>query len=287
MSEMHVPDINQIGDGALRTLEDVEQTMDLCWCPAFWRALAQYQDVLELFWRRVKPMVDSAAFVRETLALTDLVDREAAAWYSPHFGTAAPEDKLVQMEKEAYSLGFGMPQVLLEIQMLGKLLRGEPVGREGASQQRTHDQSQPPQVPLVNENSSPETVQRLYGDIRRTLDVSFVGSVYRALAQWPAFAWSAWEDIKQQRTRDEYRALEIALTHHAQEALARLTPRIQISMDELRRAAGDDDDLQHLSDMCAVFNRLAPEYTIDTALVRMGIAAARPLRPGHSASAQA
>jgi short-subunit dehydrogenase len=255
-------------------LSDIQDTMGIPWKPANWENYATYPEVMQLFWQRLKPAVGTEAFLRNSIAIAERAILEVNHWYQPDRIDLSPSERQ-QIQRELNAFTFGNPQLLIQQVALSRALQGEIVGRDGKAEPR-HGASpyRHTEIQLLDEQAvegiSPQLQQ--YQDIRQTLGLPFVNSDYLALAKWQTFFLPAWEDVKQWRQRQEYRALEQKLMHIADDAANRLHPKVVIGEQELSDLLTDQGDFENLQQMVQMFTQLLPGLIVNVAMFHRGVA---------------
>jgi hypothetical protein len=114
-----------------------------------------------------------------------------------------------RIQRELNAFTFGNPQLLIQQVALNRTLQGHVVGQDGSAEPR-HAPSlyHHLKIAMLDEQAVQEVAEEIrpvYQDIEETLGLPIAGSDYQALARWSAFLSSAWDDIKQWRSRPEYK----------------------------------------------------------------------------------
>src|SRR5207253_10725777 len=155
-------------------LDDIQDTMGIPWPPANWLSYAWYPDVMQLFWRRLKPAVDTESFLRDALNITEHTYREAARWYRPNYQATLTDEERARIQWELDAFEFGNPQLLMQQAALSRVFRSDAAGRDGPSEPRPFEaRSLPqrfrqPEMHLIEERMASDQVTQLYEDIKRT-----------------------------------------------------------------------------------------------------------------------
>jgi NAD(P)-dependent dehydrogenase (short-subunit alcohol dehydrogenase family) len=218
--------------------KDIQDTLGIPWIPANWRAYAMYPSVMQLFWQRLKPAMQTEAFLEDAIAITEHVYRDINDWYQPSYQIELEQAQQHHIQQELNAFIFGNPQLLIQQIALSKTLAGEVVGQDDSrDSQHRPNAYRHHQIQLIDEQSaekiSPEMPQ-VYQDIKQTLGIPIVNSDYQALARWPAFFLPAWSDIKLWRERPEYQLLVQDVVQKAEKAATRLSPAVWVGEREVR-----------------------------------------------------
>jgi len=257
-------------------LDDIQNTLGIPWTPGNWRAYAMYPAVMELFWERLKPAMQTEAFLEDAIAITEHVYRDINDWYQPDYQVDVNESARHHIQRELNAFIFGNPQLLIQQVALSRTLAGEVVGQDGtAASRRPQNAYRHHKIQLVDEQAVQEIseeMQRVYQDIKQTLGVPIVNSDYQVLARWSTFFLAAWDDIKQWRERPEYRLLIQDVVQRADEAASHLCPAVCVGEREVRDRLDNPDDFEHIQQMVLMFKDILPELIVHDALFHLGVA---------------
>lgn len=262
-------------------LREIQDTLEIPWIPANWRAYGMFPAVMTLFWERLKPATETERFLEESIALTERVYADIADWYQPGFQSEIEEGQRRRLDRELNAFSFGNPQLFIQQIALRRSLAGEVVGEDGdAEARRGPGAYRHPEIQLVGElqagEISPE-IQAVYHEIKRTLDIPFVPDDHRAIARYPAFFFAGWEDIKRWRERPEYHLLKQTVIERANEAADRLRPAIVVGEREVGDLFDSPEDFHQLQRTVEMFTAILPELIVQTALFRRGLIGVEPL----------
>lgn len=261
-------------------LTEIQDTLGIPWTPTNWQTYASHPPVMQLFWKRLKPVTQTEAFLESAIALTEQAYRDSNDWYQPNYQVEVDARQQRQIRRELDAFSFGNSQLLIQQVALSRTLAGEVVGEEGkADPRRGSHPYRHPEIQLISEQSvreiSPE-MQQVYQDIRQTLGVSIVNSDYQALARWSAFLIAAWEDIKLWRDRPEYHLLKQSIVQRANDAASRLHPAVFVGEQEIRDLLDNPEDFEQIQQTVQMFTDVLPELMIQNALFHMGLAGIQP-----------
>lgn len=254
-------------------LQDIQDTMGIPWAPANWRTYANYPPVMELFWQRLRPTVETESFLRRSIAIAEQVYESVSLWYDPGYQMEIDEVERRRIQRELNAFSFGNPQLLIQQVALQRALQGEIVGNDEtapAAQPRENASAYCHiEIPLLDESAArkiSEELPHIYDDIRQTLGVPLINSDYQALARWSAFFLAGWEDIKQWRQRQEYRDLEQSLRQAANEAANQLHPVVWLGEREVQDRLDNPEDFDRIQQSVDLFTQLLPGLIITDAM---------------------
>jgi hypothetical protein len=247
--------------------------MGIPWAPANWRTYANYPPVMELFWQRLRPTVETESFLRRSIAIAEQVYESVSLWYDPGYQMEIDEVERRRIQRELNAFSFGNPQLLIQQVALQRALQGEIVGNDEtapAAQPRENASAYCHiEIPLLDESAArkiSEELPHIYDDIRQTLGVPLINSDYQALARWSAFFLAGWEDIKQWRQRQEYRDLEQSLRQAANEAANQLHPVVWLGEREVQDRLDNPEDFDRIQQSVDLFTQLLPGLIITDAM---------------------
>jgi hypothetical protein len=187
-----------------RTLEiydDIRVTLGLPIAPTAFQAFAAVPAFLELAWSALAPLAHTQEFFV-------LADRLRADAYTRCYAYFAVPDLQLKLENEDFSRG-AREEIAASIDMLNHgssivllllavLLQSfeEPVGQEHPCECPAVRPVYSVRPPLVNEETAPPDVQRVFDDVRKTLKIPQLTAEIRALARWPEFFGDYWRTLK-------------------------------------------------------------------------------------------
>jgi short-subunit dehydrogenase len=259
--------------------ENIQDTLGIPWVPASWRAYAAYPAVMQLFWQRLKPAMQTEAFLQDAIAITEHIYRNIIDWYQPGYQVNVNEGERHRIQRELNAFIFGNSQLLIQQVALGRALAGEIVGHDGNTDSRhgpnayRHSKIQLTNEQAVGEIS--EEMQQTYQDIKQTLGIAIVNPDYQALARWPTFFLPAWGDIKSWRERPEYQLLIQEVVRRSEEAASRLRPAVLVGDREVRDLLDNPDDFDQIQQRVQMFKDVLPELIVQDALFHMALSGAQ------------
>ncbi|MBD1843631.1 hypothetical protein H6F89_09515 [Cyanobacteria bacterium FACHB-63] len=259
-------------------LSEIQDTLEIPWTPANWRSYAEYPSVMQLFWKRLKPVTQTEYFLESAIAITEQVYRDINDWYQPSYQIEVNASDRRHIQRELNAFSFGNPQLLIQQIALSRTLSGEVVGEDGkADHRRGAHPYRHPEIKLITEQSASAEIQQVYRDIQQTLGVSIVNSDYQALAQWSTFFTAAWKDIKLWRDRPEYQLLRESVVQAAENAASRLRPAVFVGEEEIRDLLDDPEAIDQIRQSVQMFTEILPDLIIQDALFHLGLASMQPV----------
>lgn len=259
-------------------LSEIQDILEIPWLPANWRSYAEYPSVMQLFWKRLKPVTQTEYFLETAIAITEQVYRDINDWYEPSYQIEVNASDRRHIQRELNAFSFGNPQLLIQQIALSRTLFGEVVGEDGKADHRhgAHPYRHP-EIKLITEQSASAEIQQVYRDIQQTMRVSIVNSDYQALAEWSTFFTAAWKDIKLWRDRPEYQLLRESVVQAAENAASRLRPAVFVGEEEIRDLLDDPEAIDQIRQSVQMFTEILPDLIIQDALFHLGLASMQPV----------
>jgi hypothetical protein len=185
----------------LAIYEDIRETLGLSMTPISFQAFACVPTFLELAWSTLKPL----ASTQEFFALADRLRADAYTRCYSYFSVPDMRARLTELdlsrgarEEIATSvemLNHGSAIRLLLLVVLLQSFEG-PVGQESECERPAVRPVYAERPLLVDEETAPHEVQRLFEDVRKTLKIPRITVDMRALARWPEFFAEYWRALK-------------------------------------------------------------------------------------------
>jgi short-subunit dehydrogenase len=136
---------------------DIQDTLGIPWTPANWRAYAMYPSVMQLFWQRLKPAMQTETFLEDAIAISEYVYGDINDWYQPGYQIEVEQAQQHHIRQELNAFIFGNPQLLIQQIALSKTLAGEVVGQDGSIDSRHGPNAyRHHQIQLIDEQSAQE-----------------------------------------------------------------------------------------------------------------------------------
>jgi hypothetical protein len=272
--------------GTRALFDDIQDVMGVPWVAALWQAYAAYPGVLRLFWRAVRPVTASAAFLDATLDLTRVAHASVARWYEPGpavLGLALPPTVRRQVTWELDAFEYGNPQLLLQQHMIVRALSREPSSSAAPpplpSVARGVSAFRRPEIRMVGDDEAPAPVRGTFERIRAVLGLPVVNSDYRALAKWPDLLAITWSDIEGWFGFNSYLALRAELSQTATAMAGAVMGEVELDPAEVRNALSESVEWHTLERLMALFAGLLPGLIVNVAMIRRAVDRAAPVSP--------
>lgn len=191
---------NEAQESTRAIYEEIKKFLGLPYVDTYFQALAYFPKFLELHWRAVHPLVDTQEFflLAERLR-ADAYTRIHSYFEVPdigsqlvqrNFSTGACEELTYVSDLFHYSAPLILLLTAAQFQAFDS-----PAGNAAASHPAKPIRFERRPVLISEEVASP-AAKHIYEDVKRTLDLPFIGTPFQALARWPEFFALFWESLK-------------------------------------------------------------------------------------------
>jgi hypothetical protein len=123
---------------------------------------------------------------------------------------------------------------------------------------------------VVEEDDAPAPIRKLYDDIRRTLELPFVHSEYRAFARWPDFLRAYWSTVKPIVQSPLYHESQSGIREAAW-SLGRSFPARGLSLEELSDAGLEEDEIASLVRLTEMFLKAFSGLVLNVAVAKIAL----------------
>jgi hypothetical protein len=263
---------DEVSPGTREILSEVRESLGLPVVPSLYRAYAAVPGFLEVHWEAFRPVVESRQFFL-------LGARLAAESYTRAHNYFEVWGVPAEAGTES-AAALPISQVLDYYQYLDPLLLLITAaqmqafeGQVGQSEQNP-EAAQHPEFPvaprLLSDAEATPTVQRIWGERRRILELAFISDEHRALATWPDFYQGYWGALKELLRSPVYADCQYRIGESAMR-MAREMPRgVETSIPQLLDAGLDEEEVSSLSRMNEAFMQALTGLVLDVSFARIG-----------------
>lgn len=216
MAVTRIYEENEVGPELRRIYSDLRSSFDLPFVPSVFKLAAGVPDYLKLMWDDLGPVARSKEFQVAAKALEEF-SRSLVITNGWKF---ADQEKVLAGQKFSYNdieqigaIVATFTRALARMALFTRLMqRGYAGGQRGrvTAGKQASALSRMVTLHVPNESEAGLRVWLIYSDVRRTLGVRNVMSMYRVLSPFPAYLASVWMDSKRllqdsgfMRARDE------------------------------------------------------------------------------------
>lgn len=255
---------------------EMKQSLQVPWMGVVTMAFAHYPTFFAELWRGSKPLCESRAFIKEAMALRDLVETRVAELQPPPLverlreaGYAPREIDAILAVIQVFSHGNHLYALIATI---ARFLMEEGAMSGADDAPPFHGRHAPTvSVPflLMEEHHADPPTRSVFADIKRTLGLPFVNTDYRALARWPSYFALAWGDLRGVAGTEGHEAICRAYHERLAAAVREGLPNPGgLSSPALREAARADAPLDEIAGVCRLFQWLLPGLATNVAFFR-------------------
>jgi halocarboxylic acid dehydrogenase DehI len=256
-----------------RIFHEIRSTLRVTGVDLSFRVWAAFDRVLPAIWEALRPNLETRAFEHGADRLrAESVESAALLGKVRAFSTVSlgPSQRY-QLQKALDLYHYLNPKLLLLTSALVQSLKGEGIGgREIVPGECELIERGAPagMAPMEMEPEEPRDreARRIFADVGRTLDSSWIHSEYRAIALWPEYLKAAWRDLKPIVRTERYRSASEDLRARAREMARGLPYPVPLSSAHLEELGADAESI---FDTTASFERLLPPLLLNVALLQL------------------
>ena len=253
--------------------EEIKQTFGVPQVSALFQAFAAYPKVLDVFWRAMRPTVQTRQFFR-------LGDRLRADAYTRMYNYFQMCDLRAshglnagswQQISEITELFHYLDPLLLLLSVALTQASARPVGESAGESSPAEHPVFPHPAPLVTEEMAPAQIKAIYDDIKRTLDLPVLSTAYQAFASFPAFLESYWNALKPIAQSALYTESHAGVRETAWSLVREFPARVELTSDYLSDAGVADDDITVAARITDLFVESLSRTVLNVALAKIGM----------------
>ncbi|MEW5927506.1 MAG: halocarboxylic acid dehydrogenase DehI family protein [Gemmatimonadota bacterium] len=251
-----------------RVYHEVRQTLRVTGVNLIFRTWAASGRLLPTVWDALRPSLETRAFEdaadrlrAEAVRAGDTLGRVGAPAHA-----RLGQSQAAQVRDALDLYRYVTPKLLLLASAVRLALDGEAPARPGAG----GDERILPGVPgrmypmeMVPEEPDEDRIRDLFRDIRETLGLDRVNSVYRTLALWPDYLEPAWRGLKPLTGAAGYREAADLLRERSRELAGGLPQPVPLSREQVKEAGEDADELVRTTEK---FEGLIPGVVLNVVL---------------------
>jgi hypothetical protein len=255
--------------------DEVRRALGIPFTPVVYQALAAYPEFLDLHWRTFAPLLASEQFFQ----LGSRLRGEAYTRMHNYFQIEDLCEPLTEMsfsEGAKHQLGdvidlFNYVNPLLLVIISAQLSAFEqPVGEsknEGERAEHPHFVERPL---LIEEETAPVPVKRIYQEIKRVLNLPVVNTDYRAFARWPDFLSEYWKALRPIVQAPSYREQQRALCESSEAMVKELDELIDFSPDKMEQSSLPAKEIEAVVRITEMFQSILSGLVLNVAAAKIG-----------------
>ncbi len=240
------------------------------------QAYGAYPSFLELQWRAIQPMVRTAEFFNAAERLRAEAYTRAHNYFSvPDFCAEVKEKQLTPGARQELAeivelFHYNNPLLLLIVAALTRAFDEGPSPQRQSSGAAGHPvfEHKPVSVP---EDTEIERVKKIYEDMKRTLDLPFINSDYRAFGRFPDFLEAYWNAMKPALSSPFYAEHKRRLKESAIALAAELPVTPQLSIDQMQEAGFTHEEISTIVRITDQFLELIAGLVLSVCFAKIGL----------------
>jgi len=264
-------------DGRTREIfAELKQLLGIPFTPVVYQAMAAYPAFLELHLRAFAPFLSTEQFFQ----LGERLRGESYTRMHNYFHIGDLCEPLTEMSFSPgakHQLGdvielFNYVNPLLLVVVSAQLLALEqPIGqsKDGhvGGTEHPHFLERPV---LIEEESAPVPVKRIYQEMKRTLNLPVVNTDYRAFARWPDFLREYWNALRPIAQAPSYREQQRALCESSESMTKELEVPIDLSVEKIQQSGLPDKEIESVLRVTQTFQNILSGLVLNVAAAKIG-----------------
>ncbi len=234
----------------------------------FRTAVANHPEFVRYVWGQIKPVFETEAFARYTVAYRDAIlgtietetDTELPVYRREQLGVRPAG--FHQLRGQLATFDVVGPRLAVLFALVDRSLSGGAVGTDVPDDPAVlapfpdhvdRDRGIPPTMAAFDE--TPPELESTVAEIQAFHDLEEgLPSVYRCLAQWPAYLETVWSDLEPVRDADTFEPTSRAARGEVSAFVESIPYRPRLSPEALRTAGFEASVVEDASDLFAEFN---------------------------------
>ncbi len=263
-------------DGRTREIfDEVRHALGIPFTPVVYQALAAYPEFLELHWRTFAPLLVSERFFQ----IGSRLRGEAYTRMHNYFQIEDLCEPLTEMsfsEGAKHQLGevidlFNYINPLLLVVVSAQLSAFEqPVGQNNGEAVRAEHPHFVERPLLIEEETAPVPVKRIYQEIKRVLGLPVVNTDYRAFARWPDFLSEYWKALRPIVQAPSYREQQRALCESSEAMVKEVDGAIDFSLETMEQSSLPAKQIEAVVHITQTFQNILSGLVLNVAAAKIG-----------------
>lgn len=252
--------------------DETKQSLGVPQVSVMFQALAAYPKFLDVFWRAVRPAVETRQFFRLGDRLrADAYTRIHNYFQVPDLRTRLAADGERQELSQTVELFHYVDPLLLLLSAAVTQAFARAVGQSVRENTKPEHPVFTDCPPLIAEESAPSQIKAVYEDIKRTLDVPVVSTAYLALGRFPGFLESFWRVLKPIAQSALYTQSHAGVRETAWSLVREFPVRVELTSDYLSEAGVPDEDVAAVARMTELFVESLSRTVLNVSLAKIGL----------------
>ena len=252
-----------VSEAGQDVVEQVRTSLRSPYLPRAVARLAEADSYLDVVWPRVAHSVDTTGFLGSALYMADMALDAVEEVYEPVSTvedlaaaglTPADRERLLAVVDVFH---YVQPQVLLLLSALAEAMGRDAVGGHGAAEQRPITEREQRHFATQIPQASPDIPP--LPEACDALGLDEPPDLYRAIAAWPAYLGTAWEELQHLAAYPDFRRRGRALYFYARSGARFLAEPLQANPAALREAGVSEGAIEEAR---TVLDRSLPELAM-------------------------
>jgi len=259
--------------------QEIRESLGLPYVPAPFLIFAAVPKFLELQWAMLRPLVQTGEFIALAERLrADGYTRAHNYFHVPdlchrvqdlRFSTGARQELTSTIELLHYADSLVLLMMAAQLQAFDhKVGTGKAEGAGSVADERPRFSERPV---FIEEDSAPNSIRKLYDDIKRTTAMPWVTTDYLAMARWPDFLEAYWQAMKPLVQSPIYSQSVSAVCDTAWQVTRELPVSLQLTCDQLTDAGMEDEDVGACVRLTELFVKNLSGMTLNIAAAKIGL----------------
>ena len=262
-------------DELLLKYTDMKTAFQVPWMGVVTMAFAHYPNFFNVLWDGFKDVAYSKEFVSECSSLRSFVENKVLDLDPINLKMCLEKKGYVETELnnirgllEIFSHG-NMPYIMIS-SIARLLLEGHDLStlRETLNYNGIHGVGVEKKLTLIESHHANNEINKIYNEIKSTLELPILNTDYRALARWPTYFSEAWNALKDKTKTPEYNKIIDEVHSFAVDQALRLPNPNYLNVEKLRSAALKDASIEEILSVVQLFQWLLPGLAINVAYFR-------------------
>lgn len=277
-----VPESEADDERAIEVYRDLKHSLRVPIVANLFQAYAAWPRLLDAIWRRLRPSLLAASFLKRSQGIANAADSAISEWpvadHSSALSIRHNAREVARMRDLVELFHHLNPKLLIIASAVDGALTDGVIGglgntgprQPGASYDIGYDH-RTVSVAFANERESPLRVRSIFEDMRSVADPFTIDAEHRAIATSPDWLEIWWRDCKPTFSDPRRTALREKLRAEGRAAARELPYRLALSAELLSDLGVQAAEREQVIQTNRVFCESLPGLIIDTAIARKGL----------------
>ncbi|HLJ83251.1 MAG TPA: halocarboxylic acid dehydrogenase DehI family protein [Candidatus Eremiobacteraceae bacterium] len=277
-----VPESEAEDERAVEVYRDLKHSLRVPIVASLFQAYAAWPRFLDAMWRRLRPSLLAASFLKRSQTIADTADSAISEWpvadHSSALSIRHNAREIARMRDLVELFHHLNPKLLIIASAVDGALTDGVIGglgntgprQPGASYDIGYDH-RTVSVAFANERESPLRVRSIFEDMKSVADPFAIDAEHRAIATSPDWLEIWWRDCKPTYSDPRRASLRDKLRDDGRAAAQELPYRLALSGELLSDLGVQGAEREQITQTNRLFCESLPGLIIDTAIARKGL----------------